>query len=89
LAEFAVCVKPEVCEEEILGANIVVDDTDDAIAELVMFDTNGVMKDDELTEEDVNEGTVVGSEEDTTCDDFVKDIDVKPLVVCNDVTRVD
>jgi len=53
-----------------------------------MFDTDGVMKDDELTEEDVNEGTVVGPEEDTTCSDCVRDIDVKLLVVCNDFTIV-
>jgi len=84
-----VCVKPEVCEEEILGANIVVDDADDVIAELVMFDPDGVRKDDELTEEDVDGTTVVGKEEDTTCSNCVKDIDVKLLAVCNNVTRVD
>jgi len=54
-----------------------------------MFDPDSVSKDDELNEEDVDRGTVVGPEEDTTCSDCVKDIDVKLLVVCNDVTRVD
>jgi len=80
---------PEVCEEETLGANIVVDDTADTIAELVMFDPDSVRKDDEMTEEDVDGGTVVGPEGDATCSESVKDIDVKLLVICNDVTRVD
>jgi len=82
-------VKSEVCEEYILGANVVVDATGDSITELVILDTDAVKKDDESIGKDVYAGAVIEPEDDTTCSDCVKDIDVKLLAICNDVPRVD